>query len=59
MIVTVIVTVIRSDSDGDSYSLMLRCGSMTNLALSYSYGVVGCTFSYFRDIRVGGYRVCV
>ena len=45
MIVTVIVTVIRSDSDGDSYSLMLRCGSMTNLALSYSYGVVGCTFS--------------
>ena len=43
--VTVTVTVVVSGSNGDSYSLMLRCGSMRNLDLSYSYGVVRCRLS--------------
>ena len=45
VIVTVIVAVIVSDRDGDSYSLIRRCGSMKNLGLTYSYGVVLCRFS--------------
>ena len=45
VIVTVTATVIVSDYNGDSYSLMLRCGSMRNLGLSHSYGVVRCRLS--------------
>ena len=45
VIVTFTVTVILSDSEGDSYSLILPCGSMRNLGLSYSYGVLRCRVS--------------
>ena len=56
VIVTVTVTVIMSDRQGDSYSLNLRCGSMRNFGLSHSDAMVRSRFSSFRYLRRGEYR---
>ena len=56
VVVTPTVAVIGSDSEGESYGVILRCRSMRNFSVAHSYGVVRPRLSSFRNLRRGGYR---